>query len=210
MSRQTREKTDHTRSAIANEAARIIQEQGLKDYRAAKDKARDRLGYRSAGPLPSNEEIELALAERNRIFLGDKHLAYLHTIRKSAAAAMRLLGDYCPLLVGHVLSGNATAHSTIDIHLFSDPAEAVAAALDARQIRHRLTQFAYRFRVDTLERFPGLRFELEDREICATVFPLLRRRSAPFSPVNGKPMRRATLKEVERLLVEPRNDSVNA
>lgn len=203
MSRKTKQKIDYGRSAIANEAARIIQEQGLTDFRAAKDKARERLGYRSARPLPSNEEIERALAERNRIFRGDTHWEYLQNVRRSAAAVMRSLHHFYPRLVGSVLSGIATEHSAIDLHLFSDPAEAVTASLDALGIRHRSTQFGYRFQRGKTERFPGYRFVIEDCEFCATVFPELRRRHAPFSPVDGKPMQRATLKDLERLIAAP-------
>ena len=70
-------KSDHRRASVANEAARIIQEQGLNDFRSAKEKALERLGLKTAGPLPSNGEIEKALAERNRIFRGENHLLHL-------------------------------------------------------------------------------------------------------------------------------------
>ena len=63
MSRQITERPDHQRLAIADEAARIIHDEGLADFRSAKYKALERLGLRPKGTrLPSNEEIERALA----------------------------------------------------------------------------------------------------------------------------------------------------
>lgn len=205
MKRQqgNRDKPDNARTAIANEAARIIQEQGLTDYRAAKDKARERLGLRQNRPLPSNEEIELALAERNRIFRGDGHWECLQALRRSAATIMHSLTEYFPRLTGSVLSGNATEHSAIDLHLFCDPAETVAISLDSLGIRYRTTQFGFSFERGKPARYPGYRFAIEDNEFRVTVFPLLKRRHAPLSPIDGKPMHRAAVKEIERLIATP-------
>ena len=201
--RGNKDKFDHARTAIADEAARMIQEQGLTDYRAAKDKARERLGLRQNRPLPSNEEIENALAERNRIFRGDGHLEYLQALRKSAASIMNSLPDYFPRLTGPVLSGNATEHSAIDLHLFSEPAETVATSLDALGIRYRSTQFGHSFARGQTECYPGYRFAVEEKEFRVTVFPLVKRRLAPLSPIDGKPMQRVAVKEIERLIAAP-------
>jgi hypothetical protein len=53
--------------------------------------------------------------------------------------------------------------------------------------------------------YPGLRFEMDDQPIEATVFPMDGIRQAPVSPVDGRPMRRADADELESLL-EPRAD----
>ena len=44
-------------SRVVHEAARIICEDGLSDYRLAKQKAVERLGLGFGTPLPSNAEI---------------------------------------------------------------------------------------------------------------------------------------------------------
>ncbi len=191
---------DNRRALIADEAARIIQEQGLNDFRSAKDKAVERLGLRAAGKLPGNGEIEKALAERNRIFRGDSQPQRLEQLRRSARNIMLSLERYHPRLVGPVLSGHATEYSGIDLHLFSDPAEAVATSLSTVEINHRVTQFRHQFRRGEGERFPGYRFDHEGCEFSVTVFPELRRRNSPLSPVDGKPMRRADIRELERML----------
>src|SRR5262245_5182408 len=125
LPRRNRSRPDHRRTAIAQEAARIIQEHGLKDFRVAKEKAGLRLGMEDKGALPSNREIESALAERNRIFRGEAHERFIDVLREAALGTMRLLVAFDPRLVGPVLTGNATEHSAIELHLFSDSAEAV-------------------------------------------------------------------------------------
>ena len=51
--------------------------------------------------------------------------------------------------------------------------------------------------------YPGVHFEFDDHSVDATVFPVDGIRQAPVSPVDGKPMRRASALEVEALLAQP-------
>lgn len=182
------------------EAARIIQEEGLTDFRAAKSKAAERLGLGRNAPLPDNVEIEAALAERTRIFHGATQPALLDALRQAAFDVMRDLAAFHPRLVGDVLSGTATPHSTVDLHLFSDTVEAVGDALAALGIGHRDVARRHRLRHDEVEPFPGYRFSVHDCEFSSTVFPLRLRGHAPLSPVDGRPMRRASLRELGELL----------
>jgi nitroreductase len=200
LSGRGRHRPDHRRAAVANEAARLIQEQGMTDFRAAKAKAVERLGLRAAAPLPTNAEIDLALAERNRIFRGDDHRRHVRELREAALAVMHSLAAFHARLVGAVLSGNATPHSAIELHVFSDAPEAVAAHLDAIGIRHRATQFRHQFRLRQAEQFPGFRFVADEFEYAATVFTEKQRRRAPLSPIDGRPMRRGSIADVESLL----------
>jgi hypothetical protein len=186
--------------ALAVEAARIIQEEGLTDFRAAKAKAAERLGLGRNAPLPDNVEIEAALAERTRIFHGATQPALLDGLRQAAFDVMRELAAFHPRLVGDVLGGTATAHSAVDLHLFSDTVEAVGDALAALGIGHRNMARRYRLRHDEVEPFPGYRFSVHDCEFSSTVFPLRLRGHAPLSPVDGRPMRRASLRELGELL----------
>jgi hypothetical protein len=57
-----------------------------------------------------------------------------------------------------------------------------------------------RLDAERIKAFPGLRFALDDRKIEATVFPLDGIRQAPVSPVDGRPMRRADVAEIQDLL----------
>lgn len=177
-----------------------MQEHGLKDFRSAKAKAGLRLGLEDKGALPSNREVESAIAERNRIFRGETHEEFVHVLRRAAVAVMRQLGEFDPRLVGPALTGNASEHSTIDLHVFSDTAEAVGWALDALGLPNRVFEHRLRMRRDESELFPGYRFRSGDFEFAATIFPERGRGNAPLSPVDGRPMRRATAKDVESLL----------
>jgi len=191
---------DHRRMALAVEAARIIQEEGLTDFRAAKAKAAERLGLGRNAPLPDNVEIEAALAERTRIFHGSAQPLLLEGLREVACEVMRKLAEFHPRLVGDVLSGTATPHSAIDLHLFSDTVESVGAALEALGIGYRDISRRHRLRRDEVEGFPGYRFAAHDCEFASTVFPLRLRGHPPLSPVDGRPMRRASLRELEEML----------
>lgn len=191
---------DHRRTALAVEAARIIQEEGLTDFRAAKAKAVERLGLGRNAPLPDNVEIEAALAERTRIFHGATQPLLLEGLREVACEVMGELAEFHPRLVGDVLSGTATPHSAIDLHLFSDTVESVGAALDALGIGRRDISRRYRLRRDEVEAFAGYRFSAQDCDFSSTVFPLRLRGHAPLSPVDGRPMRRASLRELGELL----------
>jgi hypothetical protein len=57
--------------------------------------------------------------------------------------------------------------------------------------------------------YPGVRFEVDDQPIEATVFPTDGIRQAPVSPLDGKPMRRADLAELEALLAQPPRRSIS-
>jgi hypothetical protein len=201
LSRLTHFRPDHQRLAVANEAARIIQEEGLTDFRSAKEKALERLGLPSSRTrLPSNKEIDQALAERIRIFRGNDHLQLLTEFRRAALSVLRTLKMHHAQLVGPVLNGTATDFSTIDMHLFSDLPENIESTFDALGFGHRPTLIRHRFRRGETERFPGYRFRTLNFDYTATVFSLKHRRHSPLSPIDGKPMLRAGIQKVEALL----------
>ena len=173
------------------------------DFRSAKTKAAERLGLGRNAPLPDNEEIESALAERNRIFHSNTQPELLDGLRHAAFEVMRGLAEFHPRLVGDVLSGNATMHSGVDLHLFSDTAEAVGGALETMGIGYRDLARRHRLRRDEIEPFPAYRFSAHNCDFTSTVFPLRLRGHPPLSPVDGRPMRRASLKELAEMLKVP-------
>ena len=87
------------RSRVVQEAARIICEDGLADYRLAKQKAVERLGLGFGTPLPSNADIQDAVIQYQRLFGGRAYAARLTHLRRTAVQAMRLLAEYQPRLV---------------------------------------------------------------------------------------------------------------
>jgi len=200
MSRRPNPRADLMRLAVAEEAARIMREQGVDDFLQAKRKAADRLGVTDASILPRNTEIEAALVAHQRLFAADRHEADLAAMRRSALEAMRLMADFQPRLVGPVLTGTASAHSEINLHLFSDSPEAVSIRLEERGVPHEVLERRLRYERDRAVSYPALRFVAGRQTVDAVVFPLDGIRQAPCSPVDGKPMRRASAAEVEALL----------
>jgi hypothetical protein len=197
--RSDRRSDDNLRTVLAQEAARIIRNQGIDDYRTAKKKAAANLGLRRSGALPNNREIELALTEYNRIFGGQRQQRLLDTLREAALEIMYELELFQPCLVGPVLSGNVTEHSVISLHLFNDASEEVAMQLFDRGVRHRPLLRKHRLHRDRVEEFPGYRFLSREFEVETTVFPERTKAHSPLSPVDGKPMRRAKVRTVEQL-----------
>jgi hypothetical protein len=183
--------SEELRQELADEAARLMAEHGIADFSMAKRKAAERLGVRG-GALPSNGEIHERLAERQRTFEPAAHNDRLSRLRSVAAHAMDLLAAFRPKLVGAVLDGTATQSSAIELHVFSDSPEVVAGALESRGLRLRDSQRRYRFGRNEIELIPGFEVLLEDEELEVMVFPERGSSHAPLSPVDGRPMRRAS------------------
>jgi hypothetical protein len=195
---------DNLRRELAQEAARIMAEHGIRDYLVAKRKAAERLGVMDGGAvLPKNSEIEAALAEYQRLFGGETHATALQAQRQAALSAMRYLSAFSPRLVGPVLSGTTTLHSQVQLHLFADRAESVTLKMLDDGLAHEITEKRVRFDAEQVRAFPGVRFEMQEQPIEATVFPTDGIRQAPVSPVDGRPMKRASALEVEALLQQP-------
>jgi hypothetical protein len=178
-------------------------EHGIQDFLFAKRKAAARHGSVDAAALPSNAEVEAALVEYQRLFAGERHEAHIALQRSAALAAMRLLADFQPRLVGPVLSGTATEHADVQLHAFCETPEHVSLRLFDRHVAHEITERRSRPGGEapgSPRAHPGVHFRWQEQWIDVTVFPLDGLRHAPASPVDGRPMRRADAAEVERLL----------
>ena len=197
---------DRERQTVAQEAARLIVEHGIRDFRVAKTKAAERLGISGRGALPGNAEIELAVSNHLALFGGDAHASHLGQLREAALSAMDLLAEFEPRLVGPVLQGTADHSSAVNLHVFADSPESIALELhahgyDCRPYERRLK--ISRGKGAKPESFAGYEFQLEHAAIQATVFPVDGIRQAPISPVDGKPMKRANRKAVGNLVASP-------
>jgi hypothetical protein len=74
-------RAENLRRALAQEAARVMAEHGIRDFLFAKRKAAERFGVVDGSVLPRNTEIEEALQEYQRLFGGDAHLESLQAQR---------------------------------------------------------------------------------------------------------------------------------
>ncbi len=193
-------RSEQLRRTLAQEAARIMSEKGIDDFLLAKRKAADRLGVADASVLPKNTEIEAALAEYHRLFDAEDHLGALKRLRRVALQAMRLLAEFDPRLVGPVLTGTASEHSEINLHLFADRPESVAMRLLEQGIPHHVAERRLRYEPTRVVAYPAFQFVAGKQPIDAVVFPIDGIRQSPASPVDGRPMRRSALIDVEGLL----------
>jgi len=189
------------RHQLAEEAARLMVEHGIQDFGLAKRKAAERLGVRTgAGALPSNAQIQEHVVERQRIFEPDGRDQRLSKLRSIATDVMEILEAFRPKLVGGVLDGTATLSSSIELHVFSDAPEAVAAALEEEGFRLRDSQRRYRFSREATEQIPGFELMVDGEGLQVMVFPERGSSHSPLSPIDGKPMRRASRSAVLALL----------
>ena len=200
MPRKRHNGTERERQLVAQEAARIIVNHGVRDYRVAKQKAAERIGVQTRGSLPGNAEIEAAVAEHLQLFGGDEHQDHLRLMRVAALSAMELLATFTPRLVGPVLAGTADENSAVNLHVFADSAEAVAQELDQLGVRYRPYERRLKSRRDQVESYSGFEFNHGNNAIQATVFPVDGIRQAPMSPIDGKPMQRLDSGGVQALL----------
>lgn len=201
MGKKQRSSTsERERQIVAQEAARIIVNHGVRDYRLAKQKAADRLGMSNRGSLPGNAEIEAAVTLHLQIFGGRSHDECLRLIRIAALSAMELLSAFTPRLVGPVLTGTADENSAVNLHVFADSPELVATELRDIGISYRACERRLKARRDQVESYAGFEFRHSGSTIEATVFPVDGIRQAPMSPIDGKPVRRVGSGGVQKLL----------
>ena len=200
MVRKTTSESTRERQIVAQEAARIIVDHGVRDYRLAKQKAAERLGMNSRGSLPGNAEIEAAVSEHLQIFGGESHEDLLRLMRTAALAAMALLKEFSPRLVGPVLAGTADENSAVNLHVFTDSPEMVAMEIGGLGIQFGPYERRLKSRRGQIEMYAGFEFIHCNETIQATVFPVDGIRQAPMSPIDGKPMKRVDVDAVQDLL----------
>jgi hypothetical protein len=166
------------REQLAQEAARLMAENGIEDFGQAKRKA----------------------AERQRIFAPVTHERRLSALRRLAAEVMEQLEAFRPRLVGAVLAGTVTINSAVELHAFADSPELVAAELAIHGVSPRDVQRRYRFGGQRVEQLPGFSFVRDGELVEVMVFPERGAHHAPLSPVDQRPMRRAGRDAVLALL----------
>jgi hypothetical protein len=154
---------------------------------------------RQARQLPSNQEIEQALAEHLQLFHARQLPETLRHLRSLAVKAMQLLERFDPRLVGSLLTGNVTRYSEIQLHLTADTPELVAFFLQEHGIPYEEDNKRLRYGGDRIETVPAYRFLAEDIPIEICIFTPAAAREVPLSPVDGRPMKRVTLKDVQAL-----------
>ncbi|MFQ5545068.1 MAG: hypothetical protein ACE5FE_03715 [Acidiferrobacterales bacterium] len=188
------------RQQISVQAARIMSDEGVRDFQVAKRKAAERLSIPDNKHVPTNQEVEEALREYLELFHAKRLSGTLEILRRCAIEAMRFLADFKPRLVGSVLSGIVTPESRIQIHVSADTPEDIGLLLDDHNIPFEENDKRLRYGGDRYETCPVYCFSADSNPIEVYVFDHKKGRETPLSPVDGRPMKRATIKEVEKLL----------
>jgi hypothetical protein len=201
------DRVQRNRMRIAQEAARLMSEHGIRDFHHAKLKAAERLGILDTQALPRNLEIEQALREHQRLFLADSQPQLLQQRREAAVEAMRFLAAFEPRLVGAVLEGTADAHSAVCLHVFSDDPDAVTLHLREHGVPMELQTRRLRNQRDEQPEYPVLLFTADDLPFDLTVMPRDALRQAPLDRIDERPMRRASLAQVEVMLAQDGDDA---
>ena len=115
------------RSKIAKEAATLLYFGAAKEYKQAKLKAAKTFG---SSFLPSNLEVALELDKIADMLEGPARKERLFRMRKEALKLMKILKEYCPILIGSVWRGNVRQGSDIDIALYNDTTDEIVEALE--------------------------------------------------------------------------------
>ena len=200
MSKSRSRRDSNLRRHIAYLAARMMAEDGVADYGAAKMKAARQAGLADSVQLPDNQEIEEALREYQGLYQKDEQPAHLRRLREVAVKVMREFDDFRPALVGAVLCGTAGQFSEVNLQLFTDDAKLLTMFLLNRRYRFEEGSRKMR-RGDRVDAVPQINLEVEDVTVTLTVLDAADERSSRRVRAEpGEMPQRARLAEVEALL----------
>lgn len=189
---------DNTRLEVADAAARIMAEQGVRDFAQAKQKAMSGSGL-GRGQAPSNLEIAQCLKNYLELFDGEAWRQRLATMREVALQAMDLCQAFTPRAVGAVENELATQRSVVQLHVFCAYDELLDLFLSERNIPFDSTEKRFRH-PDGREIFrPCCVFVAGETEVEISIFAEDDVRWSPLSVIDGRPMRRLSRSELHEL-----------
>jgi len=186
--------SSHLRRSIAVAAARLMAEEGIGDYGAAKRKAARALGSADGESLPTNDEIETELRAWQSLYQEDEQRERLHDLRTTALEVMQLLAEFHPYLTGGALDGTAGRYSSVEIDLFADSSKDVEIALLSHGISYD-TMDNRRLGVDS-----QLRLDWNDFPVLISIYPPTAERQQPKNPHGAGGRHRARPDAVMELL----------
>ena len=203
-----RENIDHIRQLIAQQAARMMAEDGVHDFAYAKKKAGRQLGVSENSVLPTNAEIEEEIRLYHEIYNADEQPLMLKQLRQAALATMQLFERFNPHLTGSVLDGSAGKFAQTNIHLFADSAKEVEMFLLNQQNPYESSEKSYRLsdkpskdkKEKVRKSVPVFTLETEYGFIKLSVFDVDDLRVATKSTANGENAGRLDLAGVQALL----------
>jgi len=203
-----RENLQQLRQLIAQQAARMMAEDGISDFAYAKKKAGRQVGAVDNGVLPSNAEVEEELKLYNSLYLSDEQPENLRDLRKNALFTMQMLERFNPHLTGSVLDGTAGLGSETHIHLFADSLKDLEMFLLNLDIPFETNEKSYRVmndgkrdkKGDNRKKVPVFTLETNTGLIKLSVFEPDDIRVSTKRAVDGTNAERANISEVSALI----------
>lgn len=204
-----RENSQQLRQLVAQQAARMMAEDGISDFAYAKKKAGRKLGVLDNQGLPSNIEVEEELKLYQAMYLGDSHPENLTNLRKNALFTMELLDQFNPHLTGAVLDGTAGLGTDTHIHLFAESLKDVEIFLLNQDIPFETNEKTHRVindgkrdkRGNSRKRVPVFTLETDLGFIQISVFEIDGMRVATKRAADGSNALRANIAGVRELLL---------
>jgi hypothetical protein len=208
MAKETGGRQHHLRQLIAQQAARMMAEEGISDYAHAKRKAGRQLGVTDTNCFPSNAEIEEEIKLYHQIYHHEDQPVNLRQLRTDALSVMRLLERFNPYLTGPVLDGTAGRYAETDIQLFADSLKDVEIFLLNQQIPYTMQEKSYRIANDKRnqeksgdrKKVPVFVLEGPNGLIKLSVFTPDDMRIPTKNPANGSNITRVNAESLQALI----------
>jgi len=191
------ESTENTRQRMCEECARIMVTEGVRDFQVAKQRAGARLGAHATRHLPTNAEIDAAVRTYLNLFHARRHAEDLAQRFAGARDVLAHFESFQPRVVGALLRGWTLPGAPVEAHLFADTVEEVQWFLQETGIPFELDSKRLRFGPERYAQVPVYRFARDDQGFELAVFAGRGRHEAPLCPMDGRPMRRAALRELD-------------
>ncbi|WP_237067136.1 nucleotidyltransferase domain-containing protein [Microbulbifer guangxiensis] len=197
-------KEERFRHLITQEAARLMVNEGVKQYFDAKRIAARRIigkQYKyNPKYLPSNGEISEAVHALGQLQDPRTHQEQLFRMRMCALEVMQQLEPFSPRLIGSVSTGRIREGSDIDLHVFTDNIEV---------LEHHLQTLGWSYQRDTvcirvgskLLEYEHIHLDFEF-PVELSVYPEREIRVTGRSSTDGKPIQRLTSARVRRLVMD--------
>ena len=130
----------NTKLSVANLAAQMIMEEGIKDYFFAKKKAAKSLGLNENVSLPTNIQIDKAIEEFHKIFNQDTNIEFLEHFKDQALNVMDLFKGFKPHLMNELTKGIIPKFPEIKINLFADNIKDIEYVLLNSEISYEFSE----------------------------------------------------------------------
>ena len=197
--------TPQTRRAIAARAARLMAEDAMSDFGAAKRKAARQLGFADNQALPSNDEVEAELRSYQTLFQNDEQRERLDDLRAIALELMEMFSAHQPCLTGAVWNGTAGRDTGVQIDLFTDAAKAVEMKLLSSGTAYRVEERAH-FNRALARKVPALTFLHDDTPVQFNLYTSDDYRGALTTDATGSAAR-GGIDAVKELMAQARSSA---